>query len=363
MARMLIDEAELAHRKELLSFTDTDVSFLMLGGPFVMPHIEGILDEFYRVQLAIPEVSAIIGANETLRRLRSAQNTYIESLFSGTYDESYASNRLRIGLVHKQSGVQPKYYFSAMKTLQDILRNVLAARIADIALAAGVNAALDKLLYLDTGLIIDAYLQSNISELERTTAKARAYTARMKKKVAEIELLSKTDSLTGLLNRRAFLDELRKEFLRAKRHDEQVSLLYLDVDDFKSINDKLGHSEGDERLKLIGRTLRRDLRETDFAGRLGGDEFCVTFSGATLGQARLATDRFLARLQRVTISTVSIGIACTGPVEFVPPETLIAEADRAMIEAKSLRAQRRIESAAQTPTEDPIEDCKRSEGA
>jgi hypothetical protein len=220
MARMLIDEAELAHRKELLSFTDADVSFLMLGGPFVMPHIEGILDEFYRVQLAIPEVSAIIGANETLRRLRSAQNTYIESLFSGTYDESYASNRLRIGLVHKQSGVQPKYYFSAMKTLQDILRNVLETRIADIALAAGVNAALDKLLYLDTGLIIDAYLQSNISELERTTAKARAYTARMKKKVAEIELLSKTDSLTGLLNRRAFLDELRKEFLRAKRHDE-----------------------------------------------------------------------------------------------------------------------------------------------
>jgi diguanylate cyclase (GGDEF)-like protein len=346
MARMLIDAAELAHRKELLSFTEADVSFLVRAGPFVIPEIENIIEEFYRVQLSFPEVASIIGNDETLRRLRSAQRTYIDDLFSGDYDESYANNRLRIGLVHKQIGVQPKYYLSATKTLLDILKNIVVTQVCDGDLALGITAALEKLISLDSALVIEAYLQTTITELEVSAERALAYNARMKEKIAEIEALSRTDALTGLLNRRAFLEELKKELGRAKRHVEPVSLLYVDVDNFKAINDGYGHSKGDEELNLIARVLREVLRGTDFAGRIGGDEFCVAYSGDSIDQARTATDRFLARLHALTSTTVSTGIASTGPKEFLHPDELIARADKLMIEAKSKSALLRWKAAA-----------------
>src|SRR4029079_10698047 len=141
--------------------------------------------------------------------------------------------------------------------------------------------------------------------------------------------------LTGLLNRRAFLDELKKELSRARRHVEPVSLLYFDVNNFKAINDSFGHSKGDEHLQLIAKVLNDVLRETDFAGRLGGDEFCVAYAGANMDQARMATARFLASLQVVTTTTVSTGIASTGPRKFLQPENLISKADELMMKAKS----------------------------
>jgi len=335
MARMLIDGAELAHRKELLSFTESDVSFLVRGGPFVIPEIEKIIDEFYRVQMSLPEVASLIGDAETVHSIRSAQGTYIDDLFSGEYDESYAINRLRIGLVLKQMGVQPKYYLSAAKVLQDILKNIVRTKVSDSDLVHGISTALEKLLALDSALVIEAYLHTTISELENSAEKAMAYTARMKDKIAEIETLSRTDPLTGLLNRRAFLDELKKELSRARRHVEPVSLLYFDVNNFKAINDSFGHSKGDEHLQLIAKVLNDVLRETDFAGRLGGDEFCVAYAGANMDQARMATARFLASLQVVTTTTVSTGIASTGPRKFLQPENLISKADELMMKAKS----------------------------
>jgi len=346
IARMQIDGTELAHRKQLLSFTESDVSCLLQGAPFVLPEFDKIIEEFYRIQLSFPEVAAIIGDAGTLRRLRSAQRRYIEDLFSGEYGESYANHRLRIGLVHKQIGVLPKYYLSATKTLQNLLNAVVVEQVSDRDLAGGIMIALEKLLSLDSALVIEAYLQTTISELEVSAEKALAYTARMKEKIIEIELLARTDPLTGLLNRRAFLDELKKELGRAMRHVEPVGLLYFDVDDFKSINDQHGHAKGDEQLQLIAKVLREALRGTDFAGRIGGDEFCVAYSAANMEQARKATQRFLHSLQAATSTTVSTGIATTGPRRFLTPEDLISRADELMIEAKSMRVLSRRKAAA-----------------
>jgi len=346
MARMQIDATELSLRKQLMSFTDVDVSYLVQGGLFILPEIDGIIEEFYRIQLSFPQLASIIGDDQTLRRLQSAQRQYIEDLFSGEYDESYANNLLRVGLVHKHIGVLPKYYLSATKTLQKILNGAVANRISDPGLALGITVALEKLLSLDSALVIESYLQTSISELEVSAEKALAYTARMKEKIAEIETLARTDPLTGLPNRRAFLEELKKELGRATRHGEPVGLLYFDVDDFKSINDQHGHSKGDEQLQLIAKVLREVLRGTDFAGRMGGDEFCVAYSRANMEQSRMATERFLSRLKNVTSTTVSTGIATTGPRKFLVPEELIAKADELMLEVKAMNAQHRRKAAA-----------------
>jgi diguanylate cyclase (GGDEF)-like protein len=106
------------------------------------------------------------------------------------------------------------------------------------------------------------------------------------------ETLAKTDDLTQVLNTRAFKDISGKLFQLASRHYHSITLGYIDLDNFKAVNDRLGHSEGDRVLKTVARTLTRSVRATDVVGRLGGDEFAVlmpeiSYAGAQVVFARI----------------------------------------------------------------------------
>ncbi len=97
--------------------------------------------------------------------------------------------------------------------------------------------------------------------------------------------LATVDSLTGVLNRRAFLDHADSEWVRHQRHKNPLSCLMLDVDGFKKVNDTFGHAAGDALLQHIGALLRASLRATDLPARLGGDEFCALMPETTLDGA------------------------------------------------------------------------------
>jgi diguanylate cyclase (GGDEF)-like protein len=87
--------------------------------------------------------------------------------------------------------------------------------------------------------------------------------------------LAHTDPLTELANRRFYMEQLEREFARARRHHRPLSMIYLDLDGFKAINDRFGHLFGDDVLRGVGRSMRAVLRSTDLLARLGGDEFAV----------------------------------------------------------------------------------------
>ncbi|MCP4110815.1 MAG: GGDEF domain-containing protein, partial [Desulfobacteraceae bacterium] len=103
---------------------------------------------------------------------------------------------------------------------------------------------------------------------------ARDITER-KKAEHELEYLAYHDALTGLYNRKAFLEELRAVLLCAKRHENRKFLFFLDLDRFKQVNDVYGHEAGDKLLKEVAARLRESVRETDHVCRLGGDEFTI----------------------------------------------------------------------------------------
>ncbi|MCW9013159.1 MAG: GGDEF domain-containing protein [Gammaproteobacteria bacterium] len=96
-------------------------------------------------------------------------------------------------------------------------------------------------------------------------------------KLALEESLADTDPLTGLANRRFFQEQLEREYARVRRYPEPFTIAYFDLDNFKYVNDNLGHDVGDELLKTVASTLSNSIRATDFAARLGGDEFAVLF--------------------------------------------------------------------------------------
>jgi diguanylate cyclase (GGDEF)-like protein len=144
------------------------------------------------------------------------------------------------------------------------------------------------------------------------------------------------------MNRRAFLAALDVEQSRSERHGYPMSLLMLDVDHFKSINDEHGHAMGDQVLVAYGRLLAQHARKTDMVGRWGGEEFVMMLSGANEAGARVVGERIRRaveamavlneRSQRVS-ATVSIGIACLEVKDTL--DGLIERADHAMYEAKA----------------------------
>jgi len=154
----------------------------------------------------------------------------------------------------------------------------------------------------------------------------------------ELRRLSSTDALTGLCNRRCLLDRAQKEIAQAERHTQPLSMLVFDMDHFKSVNDRLGHAEGDRVLVRIADCLRAELRQGDSAGRLGGEEFAVVLPQTSLRQAGEAAERVRRRLEacgeaQPPLATVSAGAAQLRAGEQL--DDLLRRADRALYQAKN----------------------------
>ena len=155
---------------------------------------------------------------------------------------------------------------------------------------------------------------------------------------ARLQALATTDGLTGLYNHRAFQELLREEAERAHRYDAPLSLLFLDVDDFKSYNDTFGHPAGDAVLRRIGEALQATARASDLVARYGGEEFAVILIETDADSARIAAERFRAAVERTAWQerrvTISIGAATLSP-SVCDPVALIAEADTGLYRAKA----------------------------
>jgi diguanylate cyclase (GGDEF)-like protein len=161
----------------------------------------------------------------------------------------------------------------------------------------------------------------------------------------ELKKISITDSLTGLLNRRYFQERLAEEVERSKRHRLPLSLIIMDIDDFKSFNDRFGHLAGDEALKTTARTLRNSIRAIDVAARYGGEEFTVILPQTTKQDATIIAERFCREVENISFRaensqptptklTVSVGLASC-PEDATQMDDLIKLADTALYAAKA----------------------------
>jgi len=157
-----------------------------------------------------------------------------------------------------------------------------------------------------------------------------------------LEHLSRTDELTGVFNRRAFMEDLTREMTRYERYDDGGALLFVDLDNFKPINDTLGHEKGDEVLLAVSTILAKSTRTYDLVCRLGGDEFAAWIESADEDIAQARAERFIAALAEWRDKNLpdsadlgmSIGIAMFHAGRKETVESLIAKADAAMYDAK-----------------------------
>jgi diguanylate cyclase (GGDEF)-like protein len=170
--------------------------------------------------------------------------------------------------------------------------------------------------------------------------------------VQELAELADTDGLTGCLNHRAFHQHLAAEIERAARDARPLSLIVVDVDDFKQINDTYGHPSGDDALVAVADALRTEVRVTDIVGRVGGDEFAIVLPGTPLAGAETHARRISRMLARQCDPAVALSI---GMAELDPrrptASQLLRDADRALYHVKGTG---RDGIAATTPTGTPV---------
>ncbi|WP_132286261.1 GGDEF domain-containing protein [Marinobacterium mangrovicola] len=341
LEQLRITEFEIENRQRLFMISDEDVRLIVEARSIVEAGLDALVDRFYDLQTSVPEIALLIGDAETLGRLRNAQKRYISDLFSGVYDIDYVNNRLRIGLVHKRIGVDTTLYLSAVYILKALLSDLLSEHIVDLNRRAKTLAALEKVFLFDITLVFETYIRSLLSEIETSRKKSEQYASSLEEKVKDrtrqLEQMARTDPLTGLFSVR-YLDESLTRYLRAaERRLEPVSLVYIDVNDFKEFNDSQGHQRGDEILRAVGSAIRQVSRAEDGCFRYGGDEFCIILPNCDREQAQKNyCDRLVEELDKAEQNVVlSIGIAQTGPESYASATALIAQADSAMYQSKA----------------------------
>lgn len=175
--------------------------------------------------------------------------------------------------------------------------------------------------------------------------------AKLQERATQFELMSITDPLTGLLNRRYLEERLTDELNRSQRYKYSMSCLMIDIDDFKNYNDKNGHQAGDMALKITAHALKTTLRSADVACRYGGEEFCILLPQTTLSEAGVIAERMRHRVaernypfgksQPMGTVSISIGIS-TFTQNIDTAEKIIAAADHALYQAKA-QGKNRIE--------------------
>lgn len=209
-----------------------------------------------------------------------------------------------------------------------------------VAATAGVCWLLGNYVHLKSGASVPLLSWNAVNRLGvfALIAYAIALQAQLKRALQREQLRATTDRLTGLLNKGAFRDRVEEEIRRAQRYQHPLTLAFIDLDNFKLVNDTQGHARGDTLLQHVSQTLLTAIRKTDSAGRIGGDEFAICYPEIDEEQARQAIGKLLQALEIMTSQsgwqvTASVGVITSrsGNVRY---DEILGRSDQLMYVAK-----------------------------
>ena len=240
-------------------------------------------------------------------------------------------------------GVERQFGYAALSDYPLVV--VVSASVADVLIEwrrnAWIAVAVATLLSLLTLLALWWQLS-----LFRSLAASRS----------QLEVLATTDAMTGVFNHSAFMEVLARDFARSRRYGETLTILMLDIDFFKRINDGYGHAVGDEALRSLARVLKSELRTVDSIGRLGGEEFGIILPNTAGDPALHLAERLRQQVADIVVKsrnheevrfTTSVGVAQMD-INDIDAERLLARADAALYDAKA-KGRNRVEVSLPLP--------------
>ena len=233
-------------------------------------------------------------------------------------------------LMDEMDGVEVCRRVRAHPGLRDMHLILLTSRADQDHIVAGLGAGAND-------YVTKPFERDELLARVRVGAQMVSLHAELAARMRDLDALATLDGLTGIANRRAFQARLEAEILRTKRYHSPLSLIMLDVDHFKSLNDAHGHQAGDEVLQKIGRLLASTARNTDCVARYGGEEFAVILVNTSQAPAELAAERLRARIEaepwpyRAVMASIGIASCCSADASAAQ---MIHQADQALYFAK-----------------------------
>lgn len=332
-----ITEEELRSRRAFLQFSREDAKNLREIAVVIREHVDAIIDEFYDHLTAFPELHQFLPDDETVRRLKATQRDYLLTLGQKAGQLEYCEDRLKIGAAHERVGLPQKWYLGAYVKLYALLVRRLVQHYAeDARTLMSLVITLQKMFQMDQILAVETYYHA-------TTKRLQASLIELEETRRHLEEHVRLDGLTQIYNHQYLKEALEAEVLRSRRFRHAFSILFLDLDLFKHINDQYGHAFGDVVLQRTVEQIKRVVRPADILGRYGGEEFVVGLVECDESTAIRIAERVREKVGAVPVLqdgrqatvTVSIGVA-TLTTDIDKIETLITRADQALYLAKSL---------------------------
>ncbi|WP_083499363.1 sensor domain-containing diguanylate cyclase [Thioalkalivibrio nitratireducens] len=326
------------------------------------------------------EAGNVIRLLGTANEISAQVNLELEARYQSTVMSAYLDESLD-GIVVVDASNRIKTWNRRFLEIWDIPEEIMNARDKDAALQAVVDQLQDPAGFVEK--VMELYVDLDKEEhgvridmkdgrvLERHSRGLHGpegdYWGRiwfyrdvteLHRMTEELRRMSKTDALTGIANRRAIMEALEKEFGGARRLDHLLSVLIMDLDHFKQINDRYGHATGDAVIKEFVQIVAPEIRVSDDFARLGGEEFVIVLPETGLGPARQLAERLCQAVASHAFGgpeaqfqvTVSIGIATIRDHDS-SPEDLLGRADRCLYAAKS-------EGRNRVRPKGDIEDCE-----
>jgi diguanylate cyclase (GGDEF)-like protein len=330
-------DAFIAERARLVSAGDTSPLDLRRANGEVIRVQCSVLPDGGRM-LSYTEVTDIIRHSDELEVLRNALDNISDGvvLLDPDLNAQFLNRKMReyFGITDEQAAAHPSYKAliagAAGAHAEDISHIAAAAvtddpNVCDLQVPDGRNIRVHSSKMANGGRILT---YSDVTDLVRNAAQQ--------------EMLATIDSMTGLYNRRHFMVLAEAEWNRFQRYHQPLSLLMIDIDHFKSVNDRFGHAVGDEAIKSFGAACRQIKRDSDIVGRLGGEEFAILLPETFHTQAWILAERLRERVASELLSahgvefklTISIGVAAATP-SMSGVEALLQSADQALYQAKS----------------------------
>ena len=237
-------------------------------------------------------------------------------------------------------------WHGVLKRDEDVVGMPLKIQVDNEQITFTANAAAIKNEYGELKGVLTTFddvtpLEAKNEELAKMLAELSSTKEVIEEKNRELEILATRDSLTGCLNRRSFFQIYKDHFLRAQREEMALSVLMVDIDHFKKVNDNHGHPVGDKVIKLVAGVLQAISQPSDAVGRYGGEEFAFSLAGVGLDESLQIAERIKEKIATLPYSeelpfdtlTVSVGVACFG-LGLSDHTELLDQADRALYKAK-----------------------------
>lgn len=288
----------------------------------------------------------IIDDSKTQRQqiLQTLQDNSLGNIFHEAGDgiegfKSTLANKVDLILCDVEMPGFDGFKFLAMKEGREELKDI------PVILLTSHSDSESKIRGLEHGAsdyLTKPFVPGELLARVRVHLKLKVLQDELKKSNEMLRELSNTDPLTGLYNRRHMMEILNREFQRAIRTDKALSMLMIDIDHFKSINDTYGHQQGDEVLKAVAQSARIQLRPYDLIARFGGEEFAVILPSTNLLTASIVAERLRSAISQLTFTdsmqdrqiTISLGVACVASSDIQSVEELIHQADENLYNAK-----------------------------